>query len=108
MGATIAVHHRGHRVSPSLPLRALYGSKKASGIQALCLIAVPLHLPAQIADAGFVDGTRRGGEVRCDVMLESVLAYVVQQLLQLRNLHYADSAEGIQRIAREFSLADVA
>src|SRR5579872_3876540 len=41
-------------------------------------------------------------------MLESVLADVVQQFLQMRNLYHPNAAECIQRVAGEFSLADIA
>src|SRR6266851_514125 len=37
-------------------------------------------------------------KVRCNMVLESVLANVMQQILQARNLHYAGAAESIERI----------
>ena len=76
--------------------------------QDLCLISVPVHLPAEITDSSLVHGTCRGGEVRGYVMLEAVLANVMQQILQVRNLDDTDAAKRVQRIRCEFTLSNVA
>lgn len=41
-------------------------------------VPVPIHLPAEVANGGFVDGAGSLGEVGRDVVLESVFADVVQ------------------------------
>ena len=45
--------------------------------------------------------SRGGREVCCHVVLEAVLADVVQKLLEIGNLHDSDASEGIQRVVRE-------
>ena len=65
------------------------------------LIRVPVHLPAEIARRGFVHRRRDARKIRGHVMLEAVLADVVQQLLHARNLHHARAAERFQRIVGE-------
>ena len=48
------------------------------------------------------------GKIGGHVMLETVFADVVQQLLHLRNFDHAGAAESIQRIVGESAFADVA
>src|SRR5271165_1957971 len=69
-----------------------------AGMTERFLIAVPVHLVSQVADGGFVHGGGGGGEICRHVMLESVFADVVQQLLQFSNLYHAHAAESIQRV----------
>ena len=49
-----------------------------------------------------------GRKIRGHVMLESVFADVVQQLLHLRNLHHAGAAKRVQRIVGKRAFAHVA
>src|ERR1700761_1864648 len=67
-----------------------------------------MHVPAEITRGGFVDGACYGGEVGGDVVLESALADVAQELLHLRNFDDARATEGLERIVGEFAFADVA
>src|SRR5580765_5529915 len=69
---------------------------------------VPVHVPAEISGGGFVDGRRNCRQVGGDVMLEALLADVVQQGLHLWNLDHARATESVQRIVRKPSLAHVA
>src|SRR5438132_8797672 len=66
-----------------------------------------MHPPAEVPDGSLMHRTRSRREIRRHVMFKSVLANVMQQLLQLRNLHHAHPAKSIQRIASERTLADV-
>jgi hypothetical protein len=74
----------------------IYASVSPCGEPVLRLVAVPVHLPAEVSNGGFVDGACRSREVGGYVVLESVLADVVQQLLEVWNLDHADTTKGIQ------------
>src|SRR5271165_5064988 len=70
-------------------------------------ISVPVHLPSQITHRSFMHRGSGGREIRGHVMFESVLADVMQQLLQLRNLHHTHTAKRIQRIVGERTFSDI-
>src|ERR1700743_2146042 len=69
---------------------------------------MPVHLPAKIPASRFMDGRCSGGEIRGHMVFKAVLTDISQQLLHLRNLNYAGSAKGLERIVGESTLADIA
>ena len=74
----------------------------------LPLVTVPVHLPAEIPRGGFVDRAGHRREIRGHVMLEAVLADVMQKPLQVRNPDDSSSAESVERIIGERTLAGIA
>src|SRR5262249_28458233 len=71
------------------------------------LRGMPIHLPTEVVGSGFVHRSRHLGHVGSDMVLESLAANVLQQILQVRNLGHARAAKGLQRIISESSFTDV-
>lgn len=55
-----------------------------------------------------MDGGGHRGEIRGNMVFESIFTDVTKQLLQIRNLHHSGSAECFESIVGEFSFAHVA
>src|SRR5712692_2172176 len=72
-----------------------------------CSWLVPVDVPAEVAGGGFVNGRGDLGEIRGNVMLESVLADVTQEFLQVGNANHAGAPESLERIVSEFPFSDV-
>src|ERR1700722_2491703 len=71
------------------------------------LLRVPVCIPAEISTARLMNYSTNSGEIRGDMVLESVFANVVKKLLHSRNLDDPGAAKSFQRIIRERSPADV-
>ena len=69
---------------------------------------VRVHLPIEVARSGFVNDWRHAGEVRGNVVFESIFADVAQQLLQCWDLHNPSAAKSFERIIGEAAAAGVA
>ena len=69
---------------------------------------MPVGVPTEIASRGLVNRSGNLGEIRRHVVLKSVLANEVQQLLHLRNFDHAGATEGVERIISEPALANIA
>src|SRR5579859_6625426 len=65
-------------------------------------------LPTKVADSGFVNSLRHFAEIGGNVMFESLMANVPEQLLQLRNFRHAGAAEGLERIVGELAWSCIA
>jgi hypothetical protein len=68
---------------------------------------VRVHFPAKITDGRFLDSPGYLGEVRGHVMLESLLANLLQSFVQSRDVYHAGAAERLQRVLCEFALTDI-
>jgi hypothetical protein len=107
LDAALEAIGRRRTTPPRMPVFTTEGTEVHRGIPlwfslspvdepVLCLVAVPVHLPAEISNGGFVDSARCSRKVGGHVVLESVFADVVQQLLEVWNLDHADTTKGIQ------------
>src|SRR5580658_5631781 len=94
----------GPRALSTIVTRTLRVPKSTPATTAILVrVAVPIRLPAEVAHSRFADGGVHCGEIRRDVMLEAVLANVMQQLLHFGNFDDAGAAESFERIVGELS-----
>src|SRR5690242_16917932 len=66
-----------------------------------------VHVPVQIPGGGFIDGGSNTRQVGGHVMLKTVFADVVQQLLHLGDFDYAGAAESVQRVIGKSAFAHI-